>query len=168
MQEATKDHDLFNGPPDEKVADPGTLESVSGEAEAYTGVKTVEAAEKVYGKYSKWLLFLGYVMKLNTVDGKADRFCFSLSLAAYVYSLDSCTTSIYLSYVASSFEEHSLISSIEIAQTVISTFALRWIWAYLKSFPVSFCWPTCNREVSGCNHSRHYIPDCLYVCIPPT
>ncbi|KAF7791098.1 hypothetical protein EIP86_002059 [Pleurotus ostreatoroseus] len=101
MQEATKDHDLFNGPPDEKVADPGTLASISGEAEAYTGVKTVEAAEKVYGKYSKWLLFLG------------------LSLAAYVYSLDSCTTSIYLSYVASSFEEHSLISSIEIAQTVI-------------------------------------------------
>ena len=65
MQEATKDRDLFNGPPDEKVADPGAPESVSEEAEAYTGVKTVEAAEKVYGKYTKCLLFLGCVMKLS-------------------------------------------------------------------------------------------------------
>ena len=27
--------------------------------EPQAGVKTVEAAEKVYGKYSKWFLFLG-------------------------------------------------------------------------------------------------------------
>lgn len=28
--------------------------------EPQVGVKTVEAAEKVYGRYSKWFLFIGY------------------------------------------------------------------------------------------------------------
>jgi hypothetical protein len=27
--------------------------------ESHTGVKTVQATHKVYGKYSKWFLFLG-------------------------------------------------------------------------------------------------------------
>lgn len=29
--------------------------------EPQVGVKTVEAAEKVYGRYSKWFLFIGFV-----------------------------------------------------------------------------------------------------------
>ena len=31
------------------------------EEDAHLGVKTVEAAEKVYGRYSKWFLFVGCV-----------------------------------------------------------------------------------------------------------
>ncbi|KAG6862553.1 hypothetical protein C0995_000101 [Termitomyces sp. Mi166 len=68
---------------------------------AYEGVKTVEATHKVYGKYSKWLLFLG------------------LGLAAYIYSLDGSTTYTYLSYAASAFEDHTLISTIQVAQSII-------------------------------------------------
>ena len=30
--------------------------------EAHIGVKAVEAAEKVYGRYSKWFLFIGCVL----------------------------------------------------------------------------------------------------------
>ncbi|EKM58957.1 uncharacterized protein PHACADRAFT_25102 [Phanerochaete carnosa HHB-10118-sp] len=69
--------------------------------EAQVGVKTVEAAEKVYGKYSKWFLFIG------------------LALASYIYSLDGSTTYTYLAYAASTFEEHSLISTIQVAQSII-------------------------------------------------
>ncbi|KAG5338263.1 hypothetical protein C0989_007826 [Termitomyces sp. Mn162] len=68
---------------------------------AYEGVKTVEATHKVYGKYSKWFLFLG------------------LGLAAYIYSLDGSTTYTYLSYAASAFEDHTLISTIQVAQSII-------------------------------------------------
>ncbi|KAG6885294.1 hypothetical protein C0993_003578 [Termitomyces sp. T159_Od127] len=68
---------------------------------AYEGVKTVEATHKVYGKYSKWFLFIG------------------LGLAAYIYSLDGSTTYTYLSYAASAFEDHTLISTIQVAQSII-------------------------------------------------
>lgn len=61
MQEATKERDVFDHPPD----DGGRVDDT--EADAYTGVKTVEAAEKVYGKYSKWLLYLGYVASSNQI-----------------------------------------------------------------------------------------------------
>lgn len=33
--------------------------------EAQVGVKVVEAAEKVYGRYSKWFLFIGYVRNVT-------------------------------------------------------------------------------------------------------
>lgn len=62
-------------------------------------MKRVEAAGNVFGRYSR--LFI------------------SLSLASYIYSLDSSTTSSYLSFAASSFGEHSLISSVQVAQSVI-------------------------------------------------
>ena len=39
-------------------------EELQAEADAHVGVKTVEAAEKVYGRYSKWFLFLGCVPSL--------------------------------------------------------------------------------------------------------
>ncbi|KAG6814897.1 hypothetical protein H0H93_011822, partial [Arthromyces matolae] len=70
-------------------------------AAAHFGVKTVEATHKVYGKYSKWFLFLG------------------LGLAAYIYSLDGQTTYTYLSYATSEFEDHTLISTIQVAQSII-------------------------------------------------
>ncbi|KAF8060651.1 drug:h+ antiporter [Lyophyllum atratum] len=71
------------------------------EDDAHIGVKTVEATHKVYGKYSKWALFI------------------SLGLAAYIYSLDGTTTYTYLSYATSEFEDHSLISPIQVAQGII-------------------------------------------------
>ena len=102
------------------------------EEDANAGVKTVEAAEKVYGPHSKWFLFIGYVASFilptcpfascflrvtSFVDHLAQ---YSLALASYVYSLDGSTTYTYLSFAASSFGEHSLISSIQVAQSIIS------------------------------------------------
>ena len=82
--------------------DPRTAHELTLEADAHTGVLRVEAAGKVFGRYSKWVLFA------------------SLGLASYIYSLDGSTTSSYLSFAASSFGEHSLISSVQVAQSVIS------------------------------------------------
>ena len=56
-----KDNDSFADAQDVVVAlDPKTAREVQEEQDAHVGVKTVEAAEKVYGKYSKWFLFIGY------------------------------------------------------------------------------------------------------------
>ncbi|RDB27339.1 Siderophore iron transporter 3 [Hypsizygus marmoreus] len=82
-----KDHTLSTKPDDVDIA--------------HHGVKTVEATHKVYGKYSKWALFI------------------SLGLAAYIYSLDGTTTYTYLAYAASEFKDHSLISPIQVAQSII-------------------------------------------------
>ncbi|KAF5368687.1 hypothetical protein D9615_010309 [Tricholomella constricta] len=68
---------------------------------AHLGVKTVQATHKVYGRYSKWALFIG------------------LGLAAYIYSLDGTTTYTYLYFAASEFKGHSLISPIQVAQSII-------------------------------------------------
>ncbi|KZP28418.1 MFS general substrate transporter [Athelia psychrophila] len=81
--------------------DTRTFVAVQAEQEAHLGVKTVEAAERVYGRFAKWFLFIG------------------LGLASYIYSLDSSTTYTYLAFAASSFGEHSLISSIQVAQAII-------------------------------------------------
>lgn len=43
----------------------------------------------------------------------------SLGLASYIYSLDGSTTYTYLAYATSTFGEHSLISSIQVAQSII-------------------------------------------------
>ncbi|KAL5493064.1 hypothetical protein ACEPAI_4512 [Sanghuangporus weigelae] len=77
---------------------------IKRELDAHVGVKRVEAAERVWGKYSKWILFISTV---------------SLGLACYIYSLDGQTTSYYLAFAASSFGRHSLISSVQVAQSVI-------------------------------------------------
>ncbi|KAG0701988.1 major facilitator superfamily domain-containing protein [Suillus ampliporus] len=71
------------------------------EGDAHAGVRKVEAAQRVYGRRSRWCLFIG------------------LGLASYIYSLDASTTSVYLAYATSSFGEHSLISSISVAQSLI-------------------------------------------------
>ncbi|KAF9046927.1 drug:h+ antiporter [Hymenopellis radicata] len=66
----------------------------------------IKATHQVYGKYSKWFLFLG------------------LGLAAYIYSLDSQTTWAYLAWAASELQDHSLISTIQVAQSIISLHAV--------------------------------------------
>ena len=40
---------------------PELIQEIEAEEDAHVGVKKVEAAEKVYGRYSKWFLFIGYV-----------------------------------------------------------------------------------------------------------
>ncbi|KAJ7599324.1 drug:h+ antiporter [Mycena floridula] len=71
------------------------------DSEAHLGVQTVEATNQVYGRYSRWFLFLG------------------LGLSSYIYSLDSQTTWAYLAFAASDLGHHSLISSIQTAQSII-------------------------------------------------
>jgi len=44
---------------------------------------------------------------------------YSLGLAAYIYSLDGTTTWNYLAFATSSFGDHSLISTIQVAQSII-------------------------------------------------
>lgn len=65
------------------------------------GTGIAEASAKVWGKYSRWVLYI------------------SLGLAAYVYSLDLTTTYFYTAFATSSFSHHSLLSSIEVAAQVI-------------------------------------------------
>ena len=43
-----------------------------------------------------------------------------IGLASYSYSLDGTTTNNYLAFAASAFDKHSLISTIQVAQSVIS------------------------------------------------
>ena len=46
---------------DERVLDSTTVQEIHAEQDAHVGVKTVEAAGRVFGKYSRWALFIGYV-----------------------------------------------------------------------------------------------------------
>ncbi|KIN99039.1 hypothetical protein M404DRAFT_16569 [Pisolithus tinctorius Marx 270] len=78
-----------------------TISIVELEEEAHVGVKKVEAALQVYGRYSRWVLFA------------------SLALASFVYALDSSTTPAYLTFATSSFGEHSLIGAITVVQSLI-------------------------------------------------
>ncbi|KAI0759140.1 drug:h+ antiporter [Trametes elegans] len=80
------------------------------EEDAHLGVKTIEAAEKVYGRYSKWFLFIGHVFHVLAT---------TIALASYIYSLDGTTTYHYLAFATSSFDKHSLISTIQVAQSMI-------------------------------------------------
>ncbi|KAK0242891.1 drug:h+ antiporter [Armillaria nabsnona] len=68
---------------------------------AHTGVEAVKATHKVYGKYSRWCLLIG------------------IGLASYIYSLDGQTTYSYLTFAASALKDHSLISTIQTAQSII-------------------------------------------------
>ena len=54
-----KDTDSFAGTPSDVLLDAKAAKEVEDATYAHVGVKTVEAAEKVYGKYSKWWLFIG-------------------------------------------------------------------------------------------------------------
>lgn len=44
-----------------------------------------------------------------------------IGLASYIYSLDGQTTYNYLPFATSAYDKHSLISTIQVAQSVIST-----------------------------------------------
>ncbi|KAH9895800.1 drug:h+ antiporter [Cubamyces lactineus] len=81
--------------------DPSLAQEIQEEEDAHLGVKTVEAAERVYGRYTKWLLFVG------------------IGLASYIYSLDGQTTYNYLAFATSTFDKHGLISTIQVAQSII-------------------------------------------------
>ncbi|KAH7922339.1 hypothetical protein BV22DRAFT_1121535 [Leucogyrophana mollusca] len=86
---------------DPTVLDEETIAALTAEQDAHVGVQKVEAAQRVYGRYSRWCLFIG------------------LGLASYIYSLDASTTYVYLTFAASSFDKHSLLSSITVAQSLI-------------------------------------------------
>ena len=57
---------IHDGLPEDAVPklDKHALEVLQAEEDAHLGVKAVEAAEKVYGRYSKWFLFIGCVLRL--------------------------------------------------------------------------------------------------------
>ncbi|PVF93335.1 MFS general substrate transporter [Serendipita vermifera] len=87
------------------------------------GAGKSEAAAKVWGKYSIWVLYI------------------SLTLAAYIYGLDSSTTYFYVPFATSSFSNHSLLSSIEVAAQVILAVGKPVIAriADLQSRPFAYC-----------------------------
>ncbi|EPQ50366.1 drug h+ antiporter [Gloeophyllum trabeum ATCC 11539] len=96
-----EDYLLGEDAPADGLDEDGGLASEEGSEDETNGVKTVEATEQVYGRYSRWCLFLG------------------LASASYIYSLDGCTTPYYLTFAASTFGELSLISSIQVSQSII-------------------------------------------------
>ncbi|EIW85960.1 MFS general substrate transporter [Coniophora puteana RWD-64-598 SS2] len=81
--------------------DGDAVAALAAEQDAHVGVKRVEAAQRVYGRYSRWALFIG------------------LGLASYIYSLDSSTTQAYLTFATSALGAHSLLSSVTVAQSLI-------------------------------------------------
>ncbi|OJA19063.1 hypothetical protein AZE42_09040 [Rhizopogon vesiculosus] len=78
-----------------------TRSVIAAEPDAHAGVKKVEAAQRVYGRYSRWCLFIG------------------IGLASYIYSLDASTTYAYLTFATSSLGKHSFLSSITVVQSLI-------------------------------------------------
>lgn len=62
-------------------------------------------------------------MMLTAKNGKTVMvtFCTCLLIIAFVYSLDASTTSSYAVYAASSFNRHSMISSVNIASSIIGS-----------------------------------------------
>lgn len=62
-------------------------------------------------------------------------YCFSyplfrLGIACYGYSLESLTTYSYLAFATSYFNDHSLISTINVAKAIIGTEILFVLWAF--------------------------------------
>lgn len=92
----------------EKAGDPNSQPSTSqtpkeGEVQV-AGVARIEALYKVFGGNGAplWVLYL------------------SIALIAYVYSLDSNTTSSFLPFATSAFSSHSSIGTIEVAAEIIA------------------------------------------------
>lgn len=54
-----------------------------------------------------------------------------IGLASYIYSLDGTTTYNYLAFATSAFDKHSLISTIQVAQSVIGK-------PYIRDFLVQY------------------------------
>jgi hypothetical protein len=55
-KESSSSHDVESG--SLRKENPAVVYQTAAELDAHMGVKKVEAAEKVYGKYSKWALFI--------------------------------------------------------------------------------------------------------------
>jgi hypothetical protein len=108
------------------------------EQDAHAGVKKVEAAQRVYGRYSRWCLFIGCVLVAVRASSTNKTAIDSIGLASYIYSLDASTTYAYLTFATSFFGKHSLISSITVAQSLIGNFCLSHR-NHLLSVP-SCCW----------------------------
>ncbi len=94
-----------------KDAEKGTSDDVHSVSDVgHLGVKTIQATQKVYGKYSKWFLFIGYAITyFSRPIFPVYHISYRLGLAAYIYSLDGTTTYSYLAFAVSSFGDHSLI-----------------------------------------------------------
>lgn len=60
-----------------------------------------------------------------------------IALASYVYSLDNQTTSNYLAFATSYFGAHSLISSLQVAQSIIGAWSYR-VRTYHYALPIAF------------------------------
>ncbi|KAL1747554.1 major facilitator superfamily domain-containing protein [Schizophyllum fasciatum] len=84
---------------DEETQNPAIV--IAEEDADAAGAKTVEATFRVFGRYSRWALFIG------------------LGLAAYIYSLDGQTTYTYLAYATSSLGDHGLLATVQTAQAII-------------------------------------------------
>ena len=59
----------------------------------------------------------------HTHPPRGTRRAHRIGLASYIYSLDGQTTYNYLPFATSAYDRHSLISTIQVAQSVISTSA---------------------------------------------
>lgn len=103
--------------------DSRTAAEIQAEEDAHLGVKTSQAAYKVYGKYSKWSLFIGSVF-FSFFHVALTWTWIRIGLSAYIYSLDGVTTPSYLTFAASFFGHHSFIASIQTAQQLIGLFNL--------------------------------------------
>lgn len=96
-------------------------EPLPNEVDAHIGAKKAEASVRVYGRYSKWILFTSYVRSVwfqnepVLMRWRTTR----LGFASYIYSLDSSTTVNYLSFAASAFHGHALISSVQVSQGIV-------------------------------------------------
>ncbi|KEP44899.1 drug:H+ antiporter [Rhizoctonia solani 123E] len=87
------------------------------------GVRKSEAAQKVItGKHKVFLII-------------------SIGLAAYMYSLDGTTTWTYLAFAGSAFNDHSLIATVQVAQSIIVACGKPFIakLADTISRPVAYC-----------------------------
>ena len=59
-----------------------------------------------------------FPLQTRTRNPDADEEASSLGLAAYIYSLDASTTDAYLTFAASAFGQHALISSIQVSKSI--------------------------------------------------
>lgn len=120
------------------------------------GVAAIEAVNRVWTPLSKTFLFIGWVLDmishrkqtLTSLLYSAWRFFLRIALVAYVYSLDGSTSYLYLAFATSSFQDHSLLSSISVAQAIILAVAkppsakiaddfgrAQGVWSFFVSFP---------------------------------
>lgn len=90
----------------------------------------------------------------------------SLGLAAYIYSLDGTTTYFYLNFATSSFGEHSLISPIQVAQSIISQLSHKVssiILTIVITFPVACGKPVVAKVADVSSRGTAYAGVCKFI-----